>query len=97
MIGDRELPGVGEEDGDYFARLEAGGDKTARQRFDQSGVFGVGEAASAGGIDERSFGGVALAALENDIVDEAAGRVGKELGAQHRGRLYTRAEVRGWR
>ena len=81
VIGDGELPGVGEEDGDDFAGVEAGGDEAVGQRLDELSIFCIGEAAAAGSIDKGGFGGVAAAGIEDDIVEESAGGIGEELGA----------------
>ena len=61
VVGDGELPGIGEENRDDFARLESGAYKSAGQGFDQLAVLGVGEAAVARRIDERGFSGKATA------------------------------------
>ena len=61
VIGDRELPGVGEEDGDHFAGSESSGDEAAGEALDQTAVFGEGEAAVAGGVDQRQLRWIVLA------------------------------------
>ena len=79
VIGDGEFPGVGEEDGNHFSGSESGGDEAAGKRFDQAAIFGESETAIAGGVDEGCLGGVALATLKDDIVDETAGGIGVNL------------------
>ena len=83
MVGGAEFPGVTEKDGDDFSGLEAGGDKAAGQGFDGLSVFGIGDAAVGGSIDDGGLAGEAAAALEDEVVDETAMRVGVELGAEH--------------
>ena len=55
MIGGAEFPGVGQEDGDDFAGLESGGDQSAGEGFDGLAIFGIGEAATAGSVDDRGL------------------------------------------
>src|ERR1700690_186577 len=83
MIEGAELPAVGQIDGDDFARLQASGDKGAGELLDQLCVVGVRDAALAGGVDEGGLVGETGAGFEDDVVDEAAVRVGVELGAEH--------------
>jgi len=87
VIGDRELPGVGEKDRDDFAGLEPRGDESASEGLNVVAVFGVRETAVAGRVNESSFAGNAAAGFQNDVVNEAAGRIGVQLGAKHPGRL----------
>ena len=85
VIGDGEFPGIGEEDANDFARDESKGDQAASHGFDEGTVFGKGETAIAGGVEKRGLRGMFLAALEYDIVHEASGGIGVELGSKHRG------------
>ena len=88
VIGDGKFPGVGKKDGNDFAGSKSGGDQAAGKGFDAAGIFREGEASVAGStiarsIDKSSLAGVALAALEDDVVDEAAGGIGAEMGTGH--------------
>jgi hypothetical protein len=83
VIGGAEFPAVTKKDGDDFTWLEAGGDESAGEGLDDVFVFCVRDAAVAGSIDDGGLGGKAAAALEDEVVDETAMRVGVELGAEH--------------
>src|SRR5712691_11027618 len=72
VIGGTELPAVGQEDGDSFAGLHFGGDESARQLFEDIAVFGVGDAAIAGGIEERGFFREPTATFEYQVVYKLA-------------------------
>ena len=83
VVGGAEFPAITEKDGNDIAWLESGGDESTGQGFDGFAVFGVGDAAVAGGVNNGSLVGKAAAAFEDEIVDEAAGWVGVELSAEH--------------
>jgi hypothetical protein len=85
VIGDGEFPGVGEEDSSDFSGSESGGDEAAGEGFDEAAIFGKSETAIAGSVSQGCLAIVPAAALEDNIVDEAAGGIGVELGAKHRG------------
>ena len=78
-----EFPGVRKEDGGDFAGLEAGGNQAAGEGLDGVSVFGVGQAAAAGGVDQRGLRRIAAAGVEHEFVHEQVMRVSVELGAQH--------------
>jgi hypothetical protein len=87
--GDAEFPGIGEKDGDDFARLHACRDQSASEGFDGVSVFGVGEASVAGSVDERDLIRLAPAGREHEIVQENVPQVRVEFGAQHAGSDFT--------
>ena len=87
MIGNRELPGVGEKDSDDLAGEEPGCHKSAGQGFDMAPIFGVCEPAVAGRVNQRSAARNAATGFENDVINEATGRIGVELAAKHPERL----------
>src|ERR1700680_217449 len=87
VIGSAEFPGVWQEDGDNLPRAQSSGDQAASERFDCISVFGIGEAASAGGIDEGDLLRVVPAGGEDQIVEEEVGRVGVGLGAARVGAI----------
>ena len=91
MERDAELPGVRQEDGDDFAGLEAGGNQPVGDGFDGVSIFGIGQAAAAGSVDQRRLRRVAAAGVEHEIVQKKVVGLGVELGAQHAGRDCTRA------
>ena len=70
--------------------LQSSGDEATSERFDCISVFGVGEAAFAGGIDEGDLLRVTPAGGEDQIVEEEVVRVGVELGAEHAGTITHR-------
>ena len=85
VIGNCELPRVGEENGDNFARLQTGGDQAVRQRFDKGAVFGEGEPAVHRRINQGYLSGVSPATVKHDIVNRTARRICEELSAKHSG------------
>ena len=85
VIGDGELPGVGKEDSNDFSRGESGGDKATGEGFDKAAIFGEGETAIAGSVNQRCLAAVLAATLEDNIVDETPGGIGVQLGAKHWG------------
>jgi hypothetical protein len=85
VIGDGEFPGVGEEDRNDFSGSESGGDQAAGKGFDEAAIFGESETAIAGGVNQRCLAGVLAATLEDNIVDEAPGGIGIQMGAKHWG------------
>jgi len=85
MVGDGEFPRVGEEDRDHLSGNQPSRDKAAGQGFDEAAIFAESEPATTGHVNQRCLVGVALAALEDNIVDEAARGIGVKLGAKHRG------------
>jgi hypothetical protein len=87
VVCDGELPRVGEKDGDDFSGLETGGDETMGKGFDEGCIFAIGDTAVRGGVDEGSLGGMALATVENDIVEKKAVWVGEKRCALHSSRL----------
>jgi hypothetical protein len=85
VITDGELPGVGEKDRNHFSGSESGGDEAAGKGFDQAAIFRESETAIAGSVNQCCLPVVMLAALQDNVVNEAAGRISIELGAKHRG------------
>ncbi len=85
MISDGEFPGVGEEDRNDFSGSESGGDEAAGKGFDEAAIFGESDAAIAGSVNQRCLASVLAATLEDNVVDEAASRIGVELSAKHWG------------
>ena len=85
VIGDGEFPGVREEDGNDFSGSESGGDEATGEGFDEAAIFGEREAAIGGSVNQRCLATVLAATLEDNIVDEAPGGIGVQLGAKHWG------------
>ena len=83
MVGGGEFPGVREEDGDDFAGFESGGDQAAGEAFDGFAIFGIGEAAVDGRVEQGGFVGEFSAGVEDEVVEEEVVGIGVELGAQH--------------
>ena len=88
VVGDGKFPGVGKKDGDDFAGSKSGADQAASEGVDAAGIFRKGETAVGGtviarSIDQGDLAGGAPAALEDDVVDEAAGGIGAEMGTGH--------------
>jgi hypothetical protein len=89
VIGDSELPGVRKKNGNDFTRGESSGDKATGKGFDETAIFGEGQAAIAGSvitgrINQRCLITITLATLENDIVNEATCGIGEKLSTKHR-------------
>ena len=82
--GDAELPAVRQVDADYFSGTNAAGHQVARDALHQFGVCAVGETPrrGAGRVDHGDLARVLAAGVENDLVDELAGGIGKQLGAK---------------
>ncbi len=85
VIGNGEFPGVREEDGNDFSGSESGGDEATGEGFDEAAIFGEREAAIGGSVNQRCLATVLAATLEDNIVDEAPGGIGVQLGAKHWG------------
>jgi hypothetical protein len=85
VIGDGEFPGVREEDRKDFSGGESGGDEATGKGFDKAAIFRESETAIAGSVNQRRLAGVLAATLEDNIVDEAPGGIGVQLGAKHWG------------
>src|SRR5579863_5864929 len=81
VVGSTEFPGILQEDGNDLAGLEAGSYESAGQTFYNFAVFGVGDSAVVGRIDDCCTAGMAATAFENQVVNEAVGGVGVELSA----------------
>src|SRR5258706_11930047 len=85
MIGDGKFPGVREEDRKDFSGSESSGDEATGQGFDEAAIFGESDAAIAGSVNQCCLPSVLAATLEDNVVDEAASRIGVELSAKHWG------------
>jgi hypothetical protein len=85
VIGDGEFPGVGEEDRNDFSGTESGGDEAMGEGFDKAAIFGESETAIAGSVNQRCLAAVLAATFEDNIVDEAPGGIGIQLGTKHWG------------
>ena len=74
MIGDAELPAVGQEDADHLSRTNAGSHQAACRQLHHLPIGGIGDAAfrNAGGVNDRDLGAVPAAGVQNHIVDELA-------------------------
>jgi len=83
VIHSAELPTVRQVNGNHFAGHQPGGNESPSNPLDQSRVLGVSDAAVARAVDDGGLVGVAGAGFEDDVVDEAALRVGVETGAKH--------------
>ena len=83
VIGDGEFPGVGKEDSNDFSGSESSGDEAMGKAFNEAAIFGEGETMIAGSVNQRCLAAVLAATLEDDMVDEAPGGIGVELGAKH--------------
>ena len=55
--------------------------RAARNGLDGLSVFGIGQAATAGSIDQGGLGGIAAAGVENEIVQKEIVGIGVEFGA----------------
>jgi hypothetical protein len=83
VIGDAELPGVGQEYGNDVPRHYARRNQAARHALDCVPIFGVRELAVAGCIDERGFLRMVAAGVEDYVVQEEILRISVELRAKH--------------
>ncbi len=56
-----------------------------RRAWQRDAIFGESETAIAGRVNQGCLAVVLSAALQDKLMDEAAGGIGVELGAKHRG------------
>ena len=83
MVGDGELPGIGEKYSDDVSGAESGGNEAVGKGFDEGCVFAVGNSTIAGRVDKRGLDRVKLTILEDDVVQEQAGGIGEKGCALH--------------
>ena len=83
VVGGGEFPGVGQEDGDDFCRLEASADEAVGEPLDDLSVFSVREAAIDRSVKQRQLLREFSTRVEDDVMEVEVGGIGVELGTEH--------------
>jgi hypothetical protein len=68
MIRGTELPGIAQEYGDNFSRLQPRCDQSSGQRFDRLYILPITKPSPAGSVDQRGFIGMFPARCEDGIM-----------------------------
>ncbi len=83
MIGYGKFPGIRQTNRNDFSRAQTRCDQAARQPLYGFAVFGIGEAAARGGVDQGGLIWETAAGRQNGVVQKDVAVVGVELCASH--------------
>src|SRR5882672_11865873 len=83
MIGYGKFPGIRQTNRNDFSRAQTRCDQAARQPLDGFAVFGIGEAAAGGGVDQGGLIWETAAGRQNGVVQKDVFRVKSEVQIPH--------------